>query len=311
MCNPWQLIFLALAVCVSTPHAHVTSQLLFSLQTQFVKDFVVSPLESLLSLFQDPLHLISKRKDKLLDYDHLQYAYEHAEEPDKIKQLREESLLAKRNYEALNTQLLEELPNLLEIATHMLQHQLTVLVQAQYAFHTDVSKLLYPFCEEIEGSAEIHTKHVTELAVVSQKLTQLSLVPASLAMNFTLKAAIPKRGSEGSLSSSEGVALSPRDPLTVSSPPSEGVHSLDEELEDEPEEDQEEGVGVTHTHPHTPTPTPPPTHTHTHTCSHPHIHTLTGSSHGLQTGGIVRLRGPGPGRAECDVWRGGGPALSP
>ena len=246
---------------------------------------MVSPLESLLSLFQDPLHLISKRKDKLLDYDHLQYAYEHAEEPEKIKQLREESLLAKRNYEALNTQLLEELPNLLEIATHMLQHQLTVLVQAQFAFHSDVSKLLYPFCEEIVSSTEIHAEHVTELAVVSQKLTQLSLVPASLAMNFTLKAAIPKRGSEGSLSSSEGVALSPRDPLIVSSPPSEGVYSLDEELEEEPEEEQEEGVGVTHTHTHTSSLSH--THTHIHTHTHSHIHTLTGSSHGLQTGGLV------------------------
>ena len=55
-------------------------------QGQFVKERVTTPLESLLALFQDPLHLMHKR-DKLLDYDHMQYALEHAEEPEKIKQL--------------------------------------------------------------------------------------------------------------------------------------------------------------------------------------------------------------------------------
>ena len=71
-------------------------------QGQFVKEHVLAPLESLLAMFQDPLHLMHKRRDKLLDYDHMQYALEHAEEPEKIKQLREDCLLAKRNYEALN-----------------------------------------------------------------------------------------------------------------------------------------------------------------------------------------------------------------
>lgn len=190
----------------------------------------MTPLDNLLSLFQDPLHLIHKRKDKLLDYDHTQYAFEHAEEPDKIKQLREESLLAKRNYEALNTQLLEELPNFLEISVSMLQHQLMVLVQAQYTFHMDVSKLLYPFCQEIESSSEIHAKHASRVAYLSHELTQLSMVPASLAMNFTGKTSIPKRASEGSLTSEGSSPLSPHDPLLISSPPADTLFSLEEEL---------------------------------------------------------------------------------
>ena len=57
------------------------------MQAQFVKECVMTPLESLLALFQDPLHLMHKHRDKLLDYDHMQYALEHAEEPEKIKQL--------------------------------------------------------------------------------------------------------------------------------------------------------------------------------------------------------------------------------
>ena len=39
---------------------------------------VLGPFQSLLALFQDPLHLISKRRDKLLDFDHLQYALDHS-----------------------------------------------------------------------------------------------------------------------------------------------------------------------------------------------------------------------------------------
>ena len=52
-------------------------------QGQFVKEHVTTLLESLLALFQEPLHLMHKKRDKLLDYDHMQYALEHAEEPER------------------------------------------------------------------------------------------------------------------------------------------------------------------------------------------------------------------------------------
>ena len=47
------------------------------LQGVAVNAHVLDPFQSLLALFQDPLHLISKRRDKLLDFDHLQYALDH------------------------------------------------------------------------------------------------------------------------------------------------------------------------------------------------------------------------------------------
>ena len=147
-------------------------------QGQFVKEHVATPLESLLALFQDPLHLMYKRRDKLLDYDHMQYALEHAEELEKIKQLQEDCLLAKRNYEALNAQLLEELP-------HFLQLALTVLVHAQYTFHSAVCDILEPLTGGIEQSSNIQRRHAREIGAISQKLVQLSLVPASLAINFS------------------------------------------------------------------------------------------------------------------------------
>ncbi|XP_063116660.1 rho guanine nucleotide exchange factor 38 [Cavia porcellus] len=59
---------------------------------------VLNPLSALLSLFPGPQKLIQKRYDKLLDYNsYLQ------------RSARAESDLAKREYEALNAQLLEEL----------------------------------------------------------------------------------------------------------------------------------------------------------------------------------------------------------
>ncbi|XP_036767664.2 rho guanine nucleotide exchange factor 38 [Manis pentadactyla] len=60
--------------------------------------FVLTPLSALLSLFPGPQKLIQKRYDKLLDYNsHLRRA------------AGDESDLAKKEYEALNAQLVEEL----------------------------------------------------------------------------------------------------------------------------------------------------------------------------------------------------------
>lgn len=149
-----------------------------------MSEYVISPLQSLLELFQDPLHLISKRRDKLLDYDHVQYALERAEEPEKIKQLREDCLLAKRNYDALNTQLLEELPHFQQLTLRALRHVLNVLVQAQYSFHTATCTLLEPLTGPIQSSSNIQHYHAAEVSRLAQQLVQLSVVPASLAMNF-------------------------------------------------------------------------------------------------------------------------------
>lgn len=151
-----------------------------------MSEHVLTPLQTLLSLFQDPLHLVHKRRDKLLDYDHMQYALEHAEEAEKIRQLREACLLAKRNYEALNTQLLEELPHFLQLVVTALQHIITVLVQAQYTLHSELSEFLETLSGgKIEESRELQAEHALGVQTIAQQLIQLSLVPASLAINFS------------------------------------------------------------------------------------------------------------------------------
>ena len=167
-----------------------------------MKDHVTTPLETLIGLFQDPFRLIEKRKDKLLDYDHMQYTLDHTENPpdlEKFRQLQEDCTMARRNYEALNTQLLEELPNFVETVVKMLQHLLATVVHAQYLFHSVVSKLYDPLCEgKLYDSADLQAEHAQELATVTKKLVQLSIVPASLSINFTAKS--NRKMSEGSVS---------------------------------------------------------------------------------------------------------------
>uniref|UniRef100_T1IVY4 Dynamin-binding protein n=1 Tax=Strigamia maritima TaxID=126957 RepID=T1IVY4_STRMM len=71
---------------------------------------VVHPLSDLLHLFHGPTKLIDKRYDKLLDYDSSTKKVEKNKEMSKAKQLREEQSMMKSMYEALNEQLIEELP---------------------------------------------------------------------------------------------------------------------------------------------------------------------------------------------------------
>ena len=179
-------------VCVATfiilppPIFPSLFSLLPSSQVDFVEKHVMIPLRSLLSLFPNPLHLITKRHDKLLDYDHLQRTLEHADDHEHITQLREECLLARRNYDALNTQLLDELPHFLETCTSLVNLTLSVFLQGQYSFHDAIGGLLGPIAFDTKSDLDSVTTndlkdcHASELLVMCKKLGQLSITPASL-----------------------------------------------------------------------------------------------------------------------------------
>ncbi len=61
-----------------------------------LQDSVINPLIVLIDLFHDPVLLMNKRGDKLLDYDSLQHNLDKTTEIDKIESLREQVVLAKR-----------------------------------------------------------------------------------------------------------------------------------------------------------------------------------------------------------------------
>ncbi|KAF1423186.1 Dynamin-binding protein, partial [Spheniscus humboldti] len=91
------------------------SDQLFSNFKERTERLVSSPLNQLLSMFAGPHKLVQKRFDKLLDFHN---CTERAEKL-KDKRMLEELQSARNNYEALNAQLLDELPKFLRFAKEL------------------------------------------------------------------------------------------------------------------------------------------------------------------------------------------------
>ncbi|NXT21358.1 DNMBP protein, partial [Syrrhaptes paradoxus] len=91
------------------------SDQLFSNFRERTERLVSSPLNQLLSMFAGPHKLVQKRFDKLLDFHNC------TERAEKLKDKRtlEELQSARNNYEALNAQLLDELPKFLRFAKEL------------------------------------------------------------------------------------------------------------------------------------------------------------------------------------------------
>ena len=142
---------------------------------------MIHPLQQLLTLFQGPTTLIAKRKDKLLDYDHTQHGLEKTKDkdPDRLKQLTEQCTVAKRNYEALNTQLLEELPTFRVKVSKMVSRNVAVFLRAQNQLYLEWAGLLQSLIVSDEGVGLVEM-HNSLLQEACQHLTQLSVVPSWL-----------------------------------------------------------------------------------------------------------------------------------
>uniref|UniRef100_A0A8B9K4G1 Dynamin-binding protein n=1 Tax=Astyanax mexicanus TaxID=7994 RepID=A0A8B9K4G1_ASTMX len=101
--------------------------------TQFkerTETLVISPLTQLLSMFAGPHKLIQKRFDKLLDYDNCKERADRL----KDKRVQEELQVARNNYEALNAQLLDELPKFHYAAEELFTSCVRGFAQAQKDF---------------------------------------------------------------------------------------------------------------------------------------------------------------------------------
>ncbi|XP_051770373.1 dynamin-binding protein isoform X2 [Ctenopharyngodon idella] len=94
------------------------------------EDLVITPLNQLLSMFAGPHKLIQKRRDKLLDYDNCKERAERL----KDKRVQEELQAARNNYEALNAQLLDELPKFHSAAEDLFTSCVRSFAQAQRDF---------------------------------------------------------------------------------------------------------------------------------------------------------------------------------
>uniref|UniRef100_UPI003AAF5DE2 dynamin-binding protein isoform X2 n=1 Tax=Centroberyx gerrardi TaxID=166262 RepID=UPI003AAF5DE2 len=101
--------------------------------TQFkerTEALVINPLTQLLLMFAGPHKLIQKRFDKLLDYDNCKERAERL----KDRRVQDELQAARNNYEALNAQLLDELPKFHCAAEELFTGCVRAFAQAQKDF---------------------------------------------------------------------------------------------------------------------------------------------------------------------------------
>uniref|UniRef100_A0AAQ5ZGP6 Dynamin-binding protein n=1 Tax=Amphiprion ocellaris TaxID=80972 RepID=A0AAQ5ZGP6_AMPOC len=148
--------------------------------TQFkarTEDLVINPLTQLLLMFAGPHKLIQKRFDKLLDYDNCK------ERADRLKDRRvqDELQVARNNYEALNAQLLDELPKFHGAAEELFTGCVRAFAQAQKDFMKTTLGELKPLLQVVIGTeGNLIAQFQEEYSRVLQLLQSFSFCPENL-----------------------------------------------------------------------------------------------------------------------------------
>ena len=118
------------------------------MQSNAVEERVLKPLSSLQDLFQGPVRLCQKRTDKLMDYTAAMQRLRQNKDANKkalvsltflvnsfehttFVQYEEELSQSRTTYEALNCQLVDEMPALLELSTGILGECVAQLMTAR------------------------------------------------------------------------------------------------------------------------------------------------------------------------------------
>ncbi|XP_019938761.2 dynamin-binding protein isoform X2 [Paralichthys olivaceus] len=151
--------------------------------TQFkerTEALVINPLTQLLLMFTGPHKLIQKRFDKLLDYDNCK------ERADRLKDRRvqEELQVARNNYEALNAQLLDELPKFHIAAEELFTGCVRAFAQAQKNFMKttlgELKPILQIFSNKVGTEGNLIAQFQEEYSRVLQLLQRFSFCPQNL-----------------------------------------------------------------------------------------------------------------------------------
>ncbi|NP_001428219.1 dynamin-binding protein isoform e [Homo sapiens] len=158
-------------------HRYISDQLFTNFER--TERLVISPLNQLLSMFTGPHKLVQKRFDKLLDF------YNCTERAEKLKDKKtlEELQSARNNYEALNAQLLDELPKFHQYAQGLFTNCVHGYAEAHCDFVHQALEQLKPLLSLLkvagrEGNliAIFHEEH----SRVLQQLQVFTFFPESL-----------------------------------------------------------------------------------------------------------------------------------
>ncbi|KAL1787756.1 dynamin-binding protein isoform X1 [Sigmodon hispidus] len=159
-------------------HRYISDEL-FTLFKDRTERLVINPLNQLLSMFTGPHKLVQKRFDKLLDF------YNCTERAEKLKDKKtlEELQSARNNYEALNAQLLDELPKFQQYAQSLFTNCIHGYAEAHCDFVQQTLQQLQPLLSLLratdrEGNliAIFHEEH----SRVLQQLQVFTFFPESL-----------------------------------------------------------------------------------------------------------------------------------
>ncbi|XP_044033608.1 dynamin-binding protein isoform X2 [Siniperca chuatsi] len=164
--------------------------------TQFkerTEALVINPLTQLLLMFAGPHKLIQKRFDKLLDYDNCK------ERADRLKDRRvqDELQAARNNYEALNAQLLDELPKFHCAAEELFTGCVRAFSQAQKDFMKttlgELKPLLHVFSNKAGTESNLIAQFQEEYGRVLQLLQGFSFCPENLPPATSTKKTFEKK----------------------------------------------------------------------------------------------------------------------
>ncbi|TKS89631.1 Dynamin-binding protein [Collichthys lucidus] len=154
---------------------------------------VINPLNQLLLMFAGPHKLIQKRFDKLLDYDNCK------ERADRLKdrRIQDELQAARNNYEALNAQLLDELPKFYVAAEELFTGCVRSFAQAQKDFMKTTLGELKPLLQVFSNKAATETNLIAQFhegyGRVLQLLQGFSFCPENLPPATTAKKPFEKK----------------------------------------------------------------------------------------------------------------------
>ncbi|KAL0984603.1 hypothetical protein UPYG_G00143860 [Umbra pygmaea] len=153
---------------------------------------VIFPLTQLLLMFAGPHKLIQKRFDKLLDYDNCKERAERL----KDRRVQEELQAARNNYEALNAQLLDELPKFHHAAEDLFTGCVRAFGQAQKDFTKLTLRELEPLLK-ISGLGSNEGNLISlfqeQYGSVLQLLQSFSFCPENLPTNISTRKPFEKK----------------------------------------------------------------------------------------------------------------------
>ncbi|KAM6897223.1 dynamin-binding protein isoform 2-T2 [Xenentodon cancila] len=166
--------------------------------TQFknhTEALVIEPLTQLLLMFAGPHKLIQKRFDKLLDYDNCK------ERADRLKdrRIQDELQVTRNNYEALNAQLLDELPKFHRAAEELFTGCVRAFAQAQKDFMRTTLEELRPllqFSNKVGTEGNLIAQFQKEYKHVLQLLQSFSFYPENLPPPTSAKKPFEKKTME-------------------------------------------------------------------------------------------------------------------